>query len=170
MDNLRPQDESYGGQQVFSYERCGEEFPSRDDLKAVSLSEHSIPTELTYRSIRAHLLMGPEQSGHLISPLFLPLDLGPLLSLNLAVSTLTRTFLISECQVKTAKRPWYQSNLPTRTNLLPLRPSPCTPTRQSTRTVPKTHLPMIRPPQLLKIQPTRFSTSLHPALDRTTTL
>jgi hypothetical protein len=36
MDNLRPQEESYGGQQVFSCERCGEEFPSRDELKTVS--------------------------------------------------------------------------------------------------------------------------------------
>jgi hypothetical protein len=36
MDNLRPQDDADGLGRVFSCERCGEEFPSRIDLKEVS--------------------------------------------------------------------------------------------------------------------------------------
>ena len=42
MDNLRPQDETFGGQRVFSCEMCGEDFPSRDDLKIVSLPLRNI--------------------------------------------------------------------------------------------------------------------------------
>jgi hypothetical protein len=46
MDNLRPQDETFGGQRVFSCERCGEEFPSREELKIVSCRLESVDRSL----------------------------------------------------------------------------------------------------------------------------
>lgn len=49
MDNLRPQDETFGGQRVFSCEMCGEEFPSRDELKIVSLIHRICDVDLAYR-------------------------------------------------------------------------------------------------------------------------
>jgi hypothetical protein len=137
MDNLRPQDETYGGQRVFSCERCGEEFPSRDELKTVSLHPPKSGLKLTFSTTRAHSLMELERSSRLISLLSLPLDHGPRPSSTWAVSIPISNYLPSGCQAKIAKRPWFLSNPTTRMNLLPQRQSPCTSTRISTLTVPK---------------------------------
>jgi hypothetical protein len=169
-DNLRPQDETFGGQRVFSCERCGEEFPSREELKTVSWRLGSSDLKLTGSTTRAHLLMELERNSRLISLLLLPLDHGPLPSSNWAVSIPISNYLPSDYQAKIAKRPWSLDNPTTRMNLLPRRQSLCTSTLISTLTVPKAPLHMIRPPQLLKIPTTRVVPDSHRALDPTTRL